>query len=130
MEYACMEGNITALIDGGIVPWTGPKDSDTNLVYDKDHEWGAYDLGKSQTITGVIRESGYHDALPTLKMTVDGKILTVVLAPPTRMEFRDLTDDMLKPGVTVSFVGYPSKSRTNEFRAESITVARRTTELR
>ena len=130
MEYACMEGNITALLDGGIVPWTSPKDSDTNLVYDKEHEWSAYDLAKSQTLTGAIRELGYHDPLPTLKMVADGKTLTVVLAPATRMEFRDLTDTMLQPGVTISFVGYPSKVRSNEFRAESITVSSRTTELR
>jgi hypothetical protein len=100
------------------------------MVYDRQHEWSAYDMSKSQSITGVIRESGYHDPMPTLKLAVDGKTLTVVLAPATRMEFRDLTDGMLLPGVTVSFVGYPSKSRADEFRAESITVARRTTELR
>jgi hypothetical protein len=122
MEYACMEGNITALLDGGIVPWTGSKDSDTNLVYDKEHEWSAYDLGKSQTITGVIRVSGYHDRLPNLKLDVNGKTLTVVLAPVTRMEFRDLTDMMLQPGVSVTSSAI-SKSLTDEFRAESITVA-------
>src|SRR2546429_126376 len=33
MEYGCMEGNLTSLLEGAITPWTGPKDSDTNVVY-------------------------------------------------------------------------------------------------
>ena len=130
MEYACVEGTINSLLDRSITPWTGPKDSDTNLVYDAQHEWSAYDLTRTQKLSGVIRELGYHDPLPTLKLAVDGKVLTVVLAPPTRMEFRDLTEDMLQPGATISIVGYPSKSRPDELRAESITVGRRTTDLR
>jgi len=46
------------------------------------------------------------------------------------MEFRDLTEDMLKPGMTVGVTGYRSKARSGEFRAESITVAKRTFDLR
>jgi hypothetical protein len=130
MEYACMEGNISALIDGGIVPWTGPKDSDTNLVYDAQHQWSAYDMTQPRNLTGAIREIGFHDTMPTMKLAVDGKTLTIVLAPATRMEFRDLTDDMLKPGTTVSIVAYQSRTRADELRAESITVGRRTTDLR
>jgi hypothetical protein len=46
------------------------------------------------------------------------------------MEFRDLTEDMLKPGVPVAVTAYRSKARPGEFRAESITVAKRTFDLR
>ena len=130
MEYACMEGSIASLLEGGITPWTGSKDSDSNLVYDAEHEWSAYDSTRRETLTGVIRESGYNDPLPTLKVSVGGKTLTIVLAPPTRMEFRDLTENMLEPGTTVTVIGYPSKRRADEYRAENITVGRRTTELR
>src|SRR5262249_11651293 len=53
MEYSCMEGNIQAILEGVLAPWTGPKDSDKNLVYDASHDWAAYDLAKSQKLTGV-----------------------------------------------------------------------------
>jgi hypothetical protein len=46
------------------------------------------------------------------------------------MEFRDLTEDMLKPGVPVAVTAYRSKARPGEVRAESITVATRTFDLR
>ena len=56
--------------------------------------------------------------------------MDVVLAPAPRMEFRGLEENMLKPGVTVSVVAYPSKQIKDEFRAETITVGTRVTELR
>jgi hypothetical protein len=130
MEYSCMEGNLRALLDGSVTPWTEPKDSDTNLVYNEQRQWNAYDLAKPQTLTGVIKEIGYFDTPPIMKLEVDKKILSIVLAPAPRMEFRDLSDDMLQPGVTVSIVGFQSKFRADELRAENITVGKRTTDLR
>jgi hypothetical protein len=130
MEYSCMEGNLTSLLDGVITPWTGPKDSDTNLLYGTQHDWPTYDLTKQQKLTGVIKEVAYRGKPPSIKIDVDKKILTVLLAPPARMEFRDLSDDKLKPGVTVSVVAYPSKQIKDELRAETITIKGTTTELR
>ena len=46
MEYSCMEGNLTSLLDGAITPWPGPKDQDKNLLYGNQHDWNAYDLTK------------------------------------------------------------------------------------
>jgi len=46
------------------------------------------------------------------------------------MEFRDLSDQILKPGVTASVVAYPSKQIKDEVRAATITIGRTTTELR
>jgi hypothetical protein len=46
------------------------------------------------------------------------------------MEFRDLTEDMLKPGIPVAVTAYRSTARPGEFRAESITIAKRTFDLR
>jgi hypothetical protein len=43
---------------------------------------------------------------------------------------RDLTEDMLKPGMTLSVAAYRSKARPGEFRAESITVGRWTFDMR
>jgi hypothetical protein len=130
MEYGCMEGNLTSLLEGAIVPWTGPKDSDTNVLYGTQHDWPAYDLSKQQKLTGVIKSVSYRGKPPLLRMEVNKQLLTVVLAPPSRMEFRDLTEDLLKPGITVSVVAYPSKQIKETVRAETITVGKTTTELR
>ena len=130
MEYSCLEGNLKSLLESVITPWTGPTEEDKNLVYDAQHDWGAYDLTKSQRVTGVIKEINYRGRPPWIKIESDKKVLTVVLAPPPRMEFRDLTEDVLKLGLTVNFMGVPSKQRPDEFRAETITIGNRTTELR
>jgi hypothetical protein len=130
MEYACMETTLAALLDRSITPWIEPKDQDTNLVYGTQRDWPAYDLSKSQKLTGVIREASYTGTPPIIKIEVDKKLLVVVLAPAVRMDFRGLGEEMLKPGATVSIVAYPSKRTADEFRAETITVNGRTTELR
>jgi hypothetical protein len=130
MEYSCMEGNLSSLIDGGVTPWLGPKDSDINLVYDETRQWSAYDMAKAEKLSGVIQQADYFGTPPTLQIEVDGKPVTVILAPAPRMEFRDLNDDMLTPGVSVSVVAYRHKSRRDELRAESITVGKRSFELR
>jgi hypothetical protein len=130
MEYSCLEGNLKSLLDGVITPWTGPIDQDKNLVYDAQHQWTAYDLTKSQKITGVVREAKYRGTPPSMRVEANRQTLTVILAPWPRMEFRDLTEDVLKPGVSVTFSGVPSKQTPNEFRAETITIGGRTTELR
>ena len=65
-----------------------------------------------------------------MTLEVDGKPLVVVLAPAPRMEFRDLTEDMLKPGMPLSFVAYRSKARPTGSRAQSMTVGRQTIDLR
>ena len=61
----------------------------------------------------------FNDTMPRMTIEVDGKPLVVILAPAPRMEFRDLTEDMLKPGMTLSVVGYRSKERPSEFRAQA-----------
>lgn len=130
MEYGCMEGNLTSLLEGAITPWTGPKDDDSNLLYGAERDWPSYDLTKPQKLSGVVREVSYRGKPPLLKMEVNKRVLTVILAPPARMDFRNLPEQMLKPGITVSIVGYPSKRTADELRAEAITVDGRTTELR
>ena len=130
MEYSCMEGNLNSLLTGAITPWVGSKDSDTNMVYPPQKQRTAYDLNKSQKLIGVIKEASYKGPYGTMKIDVDKKILDVVLAPPVRMEFRGLVVEMLKPGVTVSIEGFPSKLTRDEFRATTITVNGKTTELR
>jgi hypothetical protein len=63
-------------------------------------------------------------------LEADGKTWTVVLAPPVGMEFRGLTEELLKPGVAVTIEGFVSKRTSNEVRAEMLTVGKRSFDLR
>ena len=74
------------------------------------HGWSGYDSSKELTFTGTIKESGY--------------------APPSRMEHRGLGRAMLAPGTRATVVGYPHRTDPDEMRAERITIAGKTTELR
>jgi len=131
MEYGCMEGNLTSLLEGAITPWTGPKDSDVNLVYGTQRDWSAYDMTKPQKLTGVIRQTIYdRSKYGLIKVAVDGKVVDVVLAPPVRMDFRGVTEEALKAGVTVSVSAFPSKQIKDEFRAETLTLGTQTYDLR
>jgi Family of unknown function (DUF6152) len=94
------------------------------------HGWGGYDSSVTLTLTGVIREAGYEHPHGHVRLEVPGKLWEVVLAPPSRMERRGLSQDMLKPGVTANVVGYPHKTDPNEMRAERITIDGKTVELR
>jgi len=94
------------------------------------HGWSGYDAGKEMTLTGPIREAGYEHPHGFVTLEAGGKTWTVVLAPPTRMENRGLTRAMLAPGVTATVVGYPNRTDPGEMRAERITIAGKTTELR
>ena len=53
-----------------------------------------------------------------------------MLAPPSRMEYRGLAPGDLKPGATVTVVGYQNRGKPEEMRAERITVNTKTIELR
>ncbi len=97
------------------------------------HGWSSYDEGKTLELTGIIRESGYSNPHGFARLQVDGgkgKVWYVVLAPPSRMDARGLTREMLKKGATASVVGYPHREKAEELRAERITIDGKTTELR
>jgi hypothetical protein len=131
MEYSCMEGNLASLLEGAITPWVGPSDSEANLVYGTQRDWNAYDQTKPQKLSGVLKQTTYpRDSHGTLRIEADKKLWTVILAPTVRMDFRDLTEEMLKPGITVSVQGFPHKRTADEFRAETLTIGNRTFEMR
>ncbi len=65
-----------------------------------------------------------------LMLKHEGATWEATLAPLSRMEARGLTADMLKPGTPVVVEGYPSTRNEHEMRAERITVAGKTVELR
>ena len=94
------------------------------------HGWSNYDQTKTLNFTGTILEMTYENPHGMMTLEVKKKKWTVVLAPPSRMETRGLTKDMLKVGGTATVVGYPHLKIKDEMRAERITVGEKTTELR
>jgi len=97
------------------------------------HGWSSYDASKTLNFTGVIRESSYSNPHGLIRLQVDGengKVWLVVLAPPSRMSNRGLSQAMLKVGTTATVVGYPHREKADEMRAERITIDGKTVELR
>ena len=78
-------------------------------------------------LLGVARAGGVAEEA---KLKAGDKAWLVVLAPPSRMDNRGLTKDMFKVGTPATVEGYPSKLQPEEMRAERITIAGKTVELR
>jgi hypothetical protein len=94
------------------------------------HGWSEYDSTTTLNLNGTILESGYEHPHGYVKLDAPGKTWLVVLAPPTRIENHGLPREALKPGATVTVVGYPNRNKPEEMRAERITVDAKTVELR
>ncbi len=97
------------------------------------HGWSTYDEEKTLKLEGVIQASTYENPHGTMKFKVsgeNGKVWNTVLAPPSRMSSRGLSKDMLKEGTTATVVGYPSKEKPDEMRAENVTIGGKKVELR
>jgi hypothetical protein len=94
------------------------------------HGWSEYDSTQTLKLTGTIEEAGYEHPHGHIKLKTPTKVWLAVLAPPSRMENRGLTKEMLKTGATATVEGYPNRSKPEEMRAERITVAGKTVELR
>jgi hypothetical protein len=94
------------------------------------HGWSEYDNATTLNLTGVVKDSGYEHPHGHVRLETAGKTWLVILAPPSRMEYRGLAAADIKPGATVTVVGYPNRGKPEEMRAERITVNAKTTELR
>ena len=94
------------------------------------HGWSEYDSAKALKLTGTIVEYGYEHPHGHVRLETPGKTWLCVLAPPSRMQNRGLTQDMLKPGAPATLEGYPNRNKPEEMRAERITVGGKTVELR
>jgi hypothetical protein len=101
-----------------------------SLAVSAHHGWSEYDSSQALKLSGKILESGYEHPHGFVRLETPGKTWLVVLAPPSRMEFRGLPKELLNPGGTASVEGYPNRSKPEEMRAERITVAGKTVELR
>jgi hypothetical protein len=97
------------------------------------HGWSQYDATRTLNLNGVITEASYANPHGSIRLRVggeNGKTWLAVLAPPSRMRSRGLTQDMLKVGTAVTVLGYPHRQNADEMRAERITIAGKTFELR
>lgn len=94
------------------------------------HGWSEYDSERALDLSGKIQESGYEHPHGYIKLETREKVWIVVLAPPSRMENRGLPRATLKTGAEVRVFGYPNRNKPEEMRAERITVADKTVELR
>jgi hypothetical protein len=94
------------------------------------HGWSEYDQSKTLTLEGRVQEMGYQHPHGFVKLSTGDKTWFAVLAPPSRMDNRGLSRDMLKPGSTVTVVGYANRSNPEEMRAERIIVGGKAVELR
>ncbi|EJF10961.1 MULTISPECIES: DUF6152 family protein [Pontibacter] len=94
------------------------------------HGWANYDQTKTLDYTGLVEEITYENPHGMLKLQHEDKTWTVVLAPPSRMNSRGLSRDMLQAGDSVRVVGYPHKEVKDEMRAERIYVGDKKIELR
>ena len=94
------------------------------------HGWSEYDATQVLKLTGTIEESTYEHPHGSINLKTPAKTWIVVLAPPSRMDTRGLAKELLKPGTTASVEGYPNRNKPEEMRAERITIAGKTVELR
>ena len=94
------------------------------------HGWSGYDSSKALELKGTIVESGYEHPHGFVRLKAPDKTWLVVLAPPSRMERRQLPKKNLATGTEAIVIGYPSRTDPQEMRAERITINGRTTELR
>lgn len=94
------------------------------------HGWASYDQNTTLTFDGTVTESTYGNPHGIANLEVDGKTWQVVLAPPSRMKARGLTEQMLEAGTEARVVGYPHRENESEMRAERITIDGKTIELR
>ena len=94
------------------------------------HGWGSYDANKPLTVTGPIMTSKFENPHATITVQGSDKLWNVTLAPTSRMNTRGATEKVVAVGQNIAAYGYPSTVVQDEMRAERITVAGKTYEMR
>ena len=93
------------------------------------HGWSGYESALRK-VSGEIEEVNYSNPHVSIHLKASDQAWVVVLAPPSRMGTRGLTESMLKVGSTASVEGYRNASDKGEMRAERISIAGKSFELR
>jgi hypothetical protein len=86
------------------------------------HGWGSYDATKPLTITATIDEVTIGNPHGDLRLTFEGEMWHVTLAPLSRMNARGATAEIVKQGATITAHGYPKRDGAKEMRAEWIEI--------
>jgi hypothetical protein len=94
------------------------------------HGWGSYDADNPKTLTAVIEEVSISNPHGLMTLTVEGGMWEITLAPPSRMNARGATAEIVRTGVEVTAFGYPRKDGTKEIRAEWIEIGGQRFQLR
>jgi hypothetical protein len=94
------------------------------------HGWSGYDAAKPVTVTGPILTSRYENPHATITVRSGDRVWKITLAPTSRMTNRGALAKIIAVGTTVTAYGYPSTVEKDEMRAERITVAGKTYEMR
>lgn len=94
------------------------------------HGWGSYDSATVLTLDGTVAEIDPNNPHGELKLKTADKLWIVTLSPPSRMAARGKPIAEIKAGDRLVAVGYPSRSRPDEMRAERVTHNGFTVELR
>jgi len=94
------------------------------------HGWGSYNEATPVTVAGSILTLKFDNPHATATVRGSDKVWTVTLAPPVRMTSRGATEKVVAVGTNISAYGYPSSSGASEMRAERITIAGKTYEMR
>ncbi|WP_269713387.1 DUF6152 family protein [Caulobacter sp. NIBR2454] len=94
------------------------------------HGWSSYDAAKPMTVEAKVKSAAYRNPHGEITVEHAGKVWTVVLAPVSRMDARGLKAADVEIGKTVTVYGYPRNDGVAELRAERITAAGKTVELR
>jgi hypothetical protein len=94
------------------------------------HGWGSYDAANPVTVKGTISSSRFENPHASIVVSEAGRQWTITLAPTSRMTARGATAEVVAVGTAITAFGYPSTVEKDEMRAERITVAGKTYELR
>lgn len=93
------------------------------------HGWEAYDAAKQQKVTGTIAELKWEQPHAIVWISIAGKRHEVWLSPLQRMVDRGLKKEDLSTGKTVTIEVQPHLKNANEWKALSIRVDNRDTNL-
>jgi Family of unknown function (DUF6152) len=85
------------------------------------HGWSGYGE-KAEQLTGTIKTIRFGNPHVSIDLESGKDVWEVILAPPSRMQRRELPEGTLKVGDKVTVEGYRHLEKQRELRAEWITV--------
>jgi hypothetical protein len=94
------------------------------------HGWGDYNVKTRLVLQGEVVAVAYGYPHVGVDLKDGNKTWHVILAPPSRMERRGVLPEELVVGLTMTVIGYGSKTEPAEMRADTILLNGRTVPMR